>query len=241
MAGWFSAVEWWVPTVAVAVVTLLGLALVRRRWAPVFGLLGALAIVGTVWQQTTSRAAFRDDTSRLQDMVSRLDQIGRLVPGGPGAGSGDTVHSVAAGIAALNGRIKDLESQLATLQERYRDRTVDDATAAKLEEYLRPFGNRRVVVSCVPGDVEAYGYANRLVTILNAAGWDAHGPEKTQIFGTAPGIPIGLYVHGDAAVETAKILTDAFARFNIPYKSRLFPNEAIPDTATVELFVSSKS
>ena len=240
MADWSNAAEWWVPTIGIAVVTLLGLVLVRRRWAIVFGIVGALAIVATVWQQTTSRAAFRDDTARLQDMVSRLDQIGRLVPGNSGAAADDTVHSVAAGIAALNARIKDLEGQVAALQARFRERTIDDATAAKLEDYLRGFGSHRVVVSCVPGDVEAYDYANRLVTILRAAGWDAQGPEQTKIFGAEKAMPIGLYVHGDAAAQTANILTDAFARFNIPYQSRINPNEAIPDPATVELFVASK-
>jgi hypothetical protein len=240
MAGSFSAAEWWVPTIAVAVVTLFGLFLVRRRWAIVFGIVGALAVIGTVWQQTTSRAAFRDDTARLQDMVSRLDQIGRLVPGGQGAGSGDTVHSVAAGIAALNSRIKDLENQIAALQARFTERTIDDATASKLEDYLHGFGSRRVVVSCVPGDVEAYDYANRLAAVLRAAGWDAHGPEQTKIFGTEKAMAIGLYVHGEPAAQTAKILTDAFAKFNIPYQSRIFPNDAIPDADTVELFVAGK-
>jgi len=241
MAGWFSTVEWWVPTVAVAVVALLGLALARRRWAPVFAMVGALAIVGTVWQQTTSRAAFREDTERLQDMVSRLDQIGRLVPGETGTPAGDAVHTVAAGIAALNGRIQELEGQVAALQERYSQRTIDDATAAKIEDFLRPYGSRRVVLSCVPDDVEAYDYANRLATVLRAAGWDAQGPQRTKMFGPEKAMPLGLYVHGEPAAETAKILMDAFARFNIPYQSRLYPNEAIPDAATVELFVSSKT
>jgi len=38
----------------------------------------------------------------------------------------------------------------------------------------------------------------------------------------------------------AKILIDAFARFNIPYKSGVSPSDAIPDPATVELFVGPK-
>lgn len=241
MPEWLSAAEWWVPTIAIAVVTLVALAATRRRWAPVVAVVGALAVIATVWQQTTSGAAFREDTERLQEMVARLDQIGRLVPGDSETTPGDTVHTVAAGIAALNGRIKDLEAQVTAVQERYHERTIDDETAAKLEDYLHGFGSRRVVISCVPDNVEAYTYANRLTTVLRAAGWDAHGPETTKIFGTAPAIPISLYVHGEPATETAKILTDAFARFNIPYKSRIFPNETIPDTATVELFVASKT
>jgi hypothetical protein len=241
MMGWITAAEWWVPTIAVAVVTLVALAAARRRWAPVVALAGALALIVTVWHQTTTGALLGGETARLKELADRLDTIGRLMPNGPGATPGETFDTVAAGIAALNARIKELETQVAAVQERYRERTIDDATAAKLEEYLRGFGSRRVVVSCVPGDVEAYTYANRIIMVLRAAGWDAQGPEATKIFGTAPAMPVGLYVHGEPATETAKILVDAFARFNIPYKSRIFPNEAIPDTATVELFVSSKA
>jgi hypothetical protein len=230
-----------VPTVAVAVLALVALAATRRRWAPVVVIVGTLAVIATVWQQTTTGAAFVFETQRLQELAARLDDIGRLMPGGPGVNPGDTFHTVAAGIAALNARIKELETQVAAIQERYRERTIDDATAAKLEEYLRGFGSHRIVVSCVPDNVEAFDYANRLITVFKAAGWDAHGPQLTKMFGTTPGIPISLYVHGDPATETARILTDAFARFNIPYKSRIFPNEAIPDTATVELFVASKT
>ncbi|HEX3538206.1 MAG TPA: hypothetical protein VHU15_15715 [Stellaceae bacterium] len=241
MANWFSAAQWWVPTVAVAVMTLVALAAARRRLAPVVAIIGAVAVIATVWQQTTSGAVLGSETQRLQEMVARLDDIGRLMPGGPGETPADTVHTVAAGIAALNARIKELETQVAAIQERYRVRTIDDATAAKLEDYLRGFGSRRVVVSCVPDNVEAYDYANRLAMVLKEAGWDAHGPELTKMFGTTPAIPISLYVHGETATETSRILTDAFTRFNIPYKSSIFPNEAIPDAATVELFVASKT
>lgn len=241
MADWFSAAQWWVPTAAVVVLALVALAATRRRWAPAIAVVGALAVIATVWQQTTTGAAFVDETDRLREVASRLDDIGRLMPRGPGASPGDTFHTVAAGIATLNARIEELETQVAAIQDRYRERTIDDATAGKFEEYLRSFGSRRVVVSCVADNVEAYDYANRLATVLKAAGWDAHGPEATKIFGTTPAIPISLYVHGEPAMETAKILTDAFTRFNIPYKSGIFPNEAIPDAATVELFVASKT
>src|SRR5437016_10933658 len=160
MADWFSAAQWWVPTIAVALMTLVALASTRRRLAPVVAIIGAVAVIATVWQQTESGAALRGETERLQELAGRLDDIGRLTPGGPGQTPSDTFHTVAAGIAGLNARIKELETQVAAIQERYRERTIDDATAAKLEEYLRAFGSRRVVVSCVPDNVEAYAYAN---------------------------------------------------------------------------------
>jgi hypothetical protein len=51
---------------------------------------------------------------------------------------------------------------------------------------------------------------------------------------------ISLYVRNPAAPDAAKILIDAFSRFNIPYQSAIAENDAIPDAATVELFVAKK-
>ena len=45
-----------------------------------------------------------------------------------------------------------------------------------MTDYLRRAGGNRVVVSCVPDDVGAYGYAKQIANMLRAAGWDAHGP-----------------------------------------------------------------
>jgi hypothetical protein len=114
-----------------------------------------------------------------------------------------------------------------------------------MAEYLRqsgsPLGNRRVVVSCLPDDVEAYGYANQIANVLRAAGWEAPGVETTTIFGQAAAMDILVYVRAGAQPpEAARILLDAFARFNIPFQSGITPSEAIPDPATVELFVGHK-
>ena len=38
----------------------------------------------------------------------------------------------------------------------------------------------------------------------------------------------------------ARILIDAFNRFNIPYQSGIAPSDAIPDPMTTEIFVSHK-
>jgi hypothetical protein len=126
------------------------------------------------------------------------------------------------------------------LREKAKVRSIDNNTAAKLVDYLRQFGSRRAVVSCVPGDPEAFTYANQLTNLLRSAGWDAHGPETTSIFGDAPAMGIRLFVRSGVAPDTAKILLDAFSRFDIPYKSGTTSNDAIPDNTTVELFVSHK-
>jgi hypothetical protein len=171
----------------------------------------------------------------------RLDEIGGLLPGGPGGTPGETFDTVTSAIRALNARIEELETQIQVLWEKTRSRTIDQTTAAKMADYLRQFGGRRVVVSCVPDDIEAFTYANQLANVLREAGWDALGPEKTTIFGEAPAMGVRLFVRGGVlAPEAARFLIDAFTRFNIPYQSGIAPSDAIPDPATTELFVSHK-
>ncbi len=51
---------------------------------------------------------------------------------------------------------------------------------------------------------------------------------------------VTLYVRSGAAPDAAKILIDAFGRFNIAYQSGITPVDAIPDPATVELFIGPK-
>jgi outer membrane murein-binding lipoprotein Lpp len=247
--SWGEAALWWLPTAAVVAVTALGVvALATQPWRParkyrIAALLlgGALASGASAWQQNTSRLALGQESARLRELAARLDELGRLLPAGPGTTADQTFDTAAAAIVSLNAKITDLESQIHALQEKSRTRAIDPDTAAKMAEYLRQFGRNRVVVSCVPDDVEAYGYANRIANVLRAAGWEALGPETTTIFGEAPAMGVTLYVRGGAAPpEAARLLLDAFARFNIPYRSGIAPSDAIPDPATVELFVGHK-
>ena len=114
------------------------------------------------------------------------------------------------------------------------------AIKGKSHLYLRQFGNRRVIVSCIPDDIEAYQYANQLVNILKAANWEAQGPQITKIFGDVRSPGINVYVKADNGSDTVKILMDGFAKFNIPYQSRVTPSGTIPDTETVELFIGTQ-
>jgi outer membrane murein-binding lipoprotein Lpp len=238
---WVQAAQSWLPTIAVAVMTALALlaALAQAPRAAKFGwilavvLCGAVAIAAAAWQQ-------RQELAQLRDLSSHLGALARLLPGGAPASPEQTVDSLATSLASLNARIDELQHQIEALREKSRGRAIDGETARKMADYLRPLGDHRVVVSCVPDDVEAFAYANQLANVLRAAGWDALGPETTTIFGTAPAMGITLYVRSGAAPEAAKILIDAFARFNIPYKSGITPADAIPDPVTVELFVGPK-
>jgi hypothetical protein len=250
---WGEAARWWLPTAAVAGLAALAVvALVRQPWRPTkkywiaaLLLCGVLAIGANFWQHHNTRVALDQETARLREVAARLDELDRLLETGPGTNPGQTpgqtFDTAAAAIVSLNAKIKDLESQIHALQEKSRTREIDGDAAAKMAEYLRQFGGHRVVVSCMPDDVEAYHYANQIANVLRAAGWEALGPETTTIFGEAPAMGVTLYVRsGAAAPDAARLLLDAFARFNIPYQSGIASNDAIPDPATVELFVGHK-
>jgi hypothetical protein len=136
-------------------------------------------------------------------------------------------------------RVKSLQEQLAKLEESTRGRSLVGDTAAKLANYLRPFGGRKVVVSCIPDDVEAYHYATEIVDALKAANWDARGPETTTIFGKVSAMAVNVYSNDASSSDTAKILLDGLAKFGIPYKTRVPPAEML-DSGAVELFIGAK-
>ena len=231
----------WLPTTAAGALALLALlaALAQpprpAKAAWVIGILffGAAAIAASAWQQ-------RQELAQLGDLSSHLAELGTLLPGGVDRSPDQTVGGIATRIASLNERIKELEGQIQAQRERARTRTIDPEVARRTSEYLRNFGPRRVVVSCVPDDVEAFDYANQIVNLLRTAGWDARGPEATAIFGDAPAMGARLYARTGEPPETTKVLLDAFTRFNIPVVAGITPSDAIPDPDTVELFVSHK-
>jgi hypothetical protein len=181
------------------------------------------------------------ELAKLKGLWARWDAIARGLPpaGEAPATSFDTVDDA---LASLSAKVASVEAQIAALREQLSEQTngrsIDAETAAKLIDYLRQSGGYRVVVSCVPSDLEAYTYANQLVTLLTLAGWDARGPELTASDATAMGV--SLYVRDPRTADAAKILIDAFIRFNIPYQTGLAASDAIPDMATVELFVAKK-
>jgi hypothetical protein len=241
----FDTGLFWLPTIAVAAVGLIALLAVRvqlpgstrNAW---FGILLVLLFVATgtsAWEQGSRR----ETAARLDQVWNRLGDVKGLPPLPAGTSPDKTVEAVAGAIEALNARIAELQTQVTALQQKAQTRAVPDDNAAKLVEFLREAGSHRVVVSCVPDDIEAHAYANQFASLLRQAGWDALGPETTTIFGEAPGMSIALYVRGtNAPPDAAKLLLDAFTKFNIPYQSGIMPSAAIPDPATVELFVGHK-
>jgi len=244
-----GAVLWWLPTVAAATIAVLGAVAVaaqplrpeRKYWLAAMLLGGALATGAAAWQQARSRAALGSETARLQQIAARLDELGRKLQAPPGATPEQTFDTVNAAVGALNAKIQQLEGQAEALREKSKTRAIAPDIATKLADYLRQTGPHRIVVSCLPDDLEAFTYANQLANVVREAGWEALGPEKTTIFGEAPAMGIRLYVRGGGAgPEAGKLLVDAFTRFNIPFQSGVAPSDAIPDPATVELFVGPK-
>ena len=231
-----TAIEW-LPLAAALVLAAVALAAAhgRRGWLAAVFLAGLAAIAAVGWQQQRQRQ-IEADAAGLQ---ARLAEIA----GKPAATLLDPTSAMrqsAERLTELSLQVKQLEEKNARLQKAAHDRTISDATAANLSQYLRGFGSQRVVLSCPPGDVEAFEYANRIVGILKDAGWAAHGPEPSKIFGTEPSMAIRFYVNGAQTPPAAKILSEAFHKFDIPYESKISPSEAIPDPETVELFVPAK-
>jgi hypothetical protein len=240
----------WLPTAAVAVVSVFAVIIALAQpprpakavWLALSLLLGGAAIAATAWYQLQSRSEGPAQLAQLHEVGARIDELGRNLPPPAAPAPADNFDSFGAAIDTLNGKAAALGGRIQALREEKKNREIEPQTAAQLSEYLRQFGSARVVVSCLPNDVEAFGYANQIANVLRAAGWDAHGPEETTIFGNAQGMGAILYVHpGTQAPPVAKILLDAFARFNIPYKAGITPSDAIPDPATVELFIGHKA
>jgi hypothetical protein len=221
----------WLPTVLVIIVAALALAgagsppitrVGRRWWIASLLFCGCIAIIATVWQEQKGA----DAAVGLAGTSASLQSL-HTEPAEP-AGS------------ELTQRVRILEDHVKQLERGRQARAISRENADNFSSYLRQVGSRRVVVSCVPGDTEAYQYANQLVNIFKAGSWDVRGPQMTKIFGEVRAAGINVYVNAEDNSDTAKLLLEGFAKFNIPYQSRVTPSGAIPDTETVELFVGAK-
>ena len=153
-----------------------------------------------------------------------------------------TFDTVSDAIRSLNARIEDLQEQIRAARETYRNRRIEPETASQLAAYLRGVGPYRGVVSTVPGDAEAFAYANQLVNILREAGWDALGPETTTIFGTPSYSGVTLFApSGGGAARAVTALIEAFHPLQHPLSQRHPAARGDPRSGTVSLFVSGKS
>jgi hypothetical protein len=211
----------WLPTLLVILVTALALSGAswppassagRRVWIASLGTAGCLAIAATVWQ-------------------------GQHESDNPPVLSGTTAPANSP--ADLREQVKALEDRISELEAGRQMRTIAPDTAEKLAAYLRASGSRRVIVSAIPDDIEAYQYAYQLISLLKAANWDAQGPQLTKIFGDVRSPAINFYVNGEDRSDTAKLLSEAFTKFAIPYQTRVPPSQTIPGTDAVELFIGT--
>lgn len=216
---WANPVAIWVPSALVILIAALGLTAAgspparratRRLWLAAIFVCGSLAVAGTVWQAQEARSGASE----------------AMAPPGPGKKE-----------AALAARVTALRHRLATLQRHRNARRIAPDTAAGLAAALKKSGSRQVVVSAIPGNVEAFDYATQLANVLRAAGWQARGPETTQAFGDIRAVGVNLFANPAAPSDTAKILTAAFEKFAIPYEPRVTPSGVVPDGDAVELFV----
>jgi hypothetical protein len=221
----------WLPALFVIIVTALALTVVesppktpsgRRLWMASILVFGCVSIAAAVWlgRREGEEALALAGTSAAPQVPPAVINV--------------------PSVAGLNFQIRVLEDRLKELEAGRHARSISQKSAEDLASYLSQFGSRRVIVSCAPDDIEAYEYANRLVNILRAAHWDVQGPQATKIFGDVRAPGINVYVNGDNASDTAKILLDGFEKFNVPFQSRVTPSGAIPDAETVELFIGTR-
>jgi hypothetical protein len=221
----------WLVTLLVIVVTAVALsaagsppvtARAKRLWMASILAFGCLAIAGTVWQgQKEGDENTASAGTTISPQVRHEER------------NGMAESDLARQVSALQGRVKELEVGRQA-------RTITPKTADDLAAYLKQFGSRRVLVSCIPDDSEAYQYANQLVNTLRAANWDVQGPQLTKVFGDIRAQVINVYVSSDNRSDTTKIMFDGFAKFNVAYQSRVTPSGAIPDNETVELFIGKQ-
>lgn len=221
----------WLPTLSVIFLTAVALtwassppatAMGRQAWMAGLFAIGLFAIVSTVRQE---RIAI-DETVAVAGTTT-ASQASHREPG-------------EANVSKLTKEVEILQNRIRLLEESKEMRVIPPDTTENLTAYLKQFSSRRIVVSCIPDNFEAYQYADQLVNVLKAADWDAHGPEVTKIFGDVQASGINIYVNPEDHSDTAKILLDGFAKFNIPYQARVTPAQAIPDIETVELFVGQQ-
>src|SRR5437763_508495 len=164
----------WLPTAAVTAVALLAFIVALAQpprpakafWIIITLLLGGGAVAATAWQQwqreddvRVRAAQLNQQIGQLRELGAHIDGLGQQLPAGGAQGSPENFDTFAAGIDTLNGKIDALGTRIQALREKSRNREIEPQTAAKMAEYLRQFGSNRVVLSCVPNDVEAYGYA----------------------------------------------------------------------------------
>jgi hypothetical protein len=243
----------WRPALPVALMFAVALfeavVLPRRLWAKgawvlIVALcgLGAVALLRSEQQAERAQTADRlaAETTALRGLWSQWDTLSKTLPPPSGDSPAAAFDTVDDALASLSVKVVSVNEQIAALKAGGISRSIDADVATKLAEYLRQYGSYRVVVSCVPSDVEAYSYANQLVDILKAAGWDANGPETTANALEGPEMGVSIFIRDPSAPDAAKILLDAFSKFDIPHRSGISPSDAIPDAATVELFIAKK-
>lgn len=224
-----------------------------RYWAKGAWVLGVVlcgvgATVLLRWDQQTSSGVAADrlsarlasETAALHGLWSQWDGLSQTLPPPADKSPDGSFDDVDGALASLSAKVATVTAQIAALKAGETARAVDPATAVKLADYLRQYGSYRVVVSCVPSDVEAYNYANQLIDILKSAGWDANGPEQTANVVDGPAMGITVLDRDPSAPDAAKILLAAFQQFDIPHQVGITAEYAAPDSATAELFVAKK-
>ena len=242
-ASWGGTIVAWLPSFLVAVLAVLAVfgslatpvtATGRRVWVAVVAFCGLLALAATILQREEAGAALLAGRGLWPRLAASVGWHG---PSGP-AEEAPITERVLRRLHVLGAEVKAGRNRIAALEQAAKDRSIDPATAEKLEAFLARSGSHEVAVTSLTGDLEAYRYAGEITRILTKARWKAEGPETTAMFGSAPAVAINLYVPAKGDAAAANILASAFARFGVPYQSRVLPSGTVPEGEMFQLFVS---
>ncbi len=89
----------------------------------------------------------------------------------------------------------------------------EEKPSQKIIEELKSAGHQSIIIEAVLGDTESYQYAAKLVSILNAAGWNVTGPIQTS----QPAEGLTVYIKSNEyAHSSADLLLKTLNTYNIP-------------------------
>jgi hypothetical protein len=101
---------------------------------------------------------------------------------------------------------------------------VDDANAQAIVADLKRVGAHTIIVGTLMNNDEASRYANRLISIFRAGGWDLPGSQPEVSMMSAPAVGIYFQAIKDEPIPTsANQLAAIFKAHHIDYNPDLWP------------------
>ena len=195
--------EDWNTVLQVASASLLGLLF----------LVGALTIVVdriiSKRQESRIASAQRDAAAATKEAAEARDGTARAL--GDAAAANERTSRLELESARQRERAARAEKDLLELQERLRHRRIVGEQRERLIATLRNIPKGPVSLTCVLGDGEGIAFANDVVEVLRAAGWEVDGVNQGAF---TPTNPVGFFVRVRSAVNAPPYIRALLEAFN---------------------------